>query len=149
MLTNKEYLTNLTCKEIEFKFSKIEKSDIIFLKNNISITYFGGVRGKSIWKQNKTNITADEELPITYNENNTYIQLPKNKLKYIKLSLEQISCLFENDINKTHFASLPSNVEIIIELKSISDFAKFDQISEFIPYHSEIEFDDSQYSDIK
>ena len=75
-------------------------------------------------KENLTTKTPLEGLLLSDLKNESCILIPRNNLSCIKLSLGDISSIFENEINVTNFKSLPLKTKIVIRLSSMDDLSE-------------------------
>ena len=97
----------------------------------------------------KESVPADfllNKTDMEDSENKSYVLVPLNKPLAIHLNLKILQNLLKNVDNKLSFKLLPQNTRIIIELWSMEEVKNFEKISHFVPDHSELIFNDVNYS---
>ena len=97
-----------------------------------------------IRKITKEYITANSESESSNfinSEGESHYFISQANLSEIKLTWKQILILLKNKNNSTYFSLLSSSKKVIIELKSMEDVLDIDEVSEYIPKHSELEFE--------
>ena len=138
----------LFCEEIRFGFGFREnKGFIIFYKNNIIITDFVNIGGGNMRRQ-ITSTSFDNDISFDEINSESWVLILKNSIDNLELEWRHIFKLLESNINKRNFATLSSNSNVWIRLKSINDVLAFYEACEFIPEHSKLELSGDFYSNI-
>ena len=88
-----------------------------------------------------TNLATENESFADLTDDNFCI-IPAKNLTEIKLSIEQLQGLLENENNKKYFPVLLSSSKIIISLKSINEISQLYEISAHLPKHWQLEMID-------
>ena len=126
--------------KVEFT-EDLRKENILFLENYVKILNFYPIHVENLKIENLPTKITLEDLSLDDSNSESYILIPKNNLSCIKLNLEYISNLFENEISVTEFKSLSLKTKIIIENCSMDDLAELNKLKEHFPEHSELAID--------
>ena len=114
------------------------QENILFLENYVWISNFKEMHVKNLKKENLDSKIPLEGLSLGDLKNENCILIPRNNLSCIRLSLGDISYIFENEINIANFKSLSLKTEIIVFLSSMNDLPQLNKLKEYFPEHSEL-----------
>ena len=142
LFKTKDDIIKVYWDKIGFIFEKdLSQENILFLENYIWISNLERIAIDNFKKENLATMTPLEGLSLSDLDNESCILIPRNNLSCIKLNWENISNIFENEINTTNCKSLSSKIKIVIKLFSMNDLAELNKIKEFFPEHSELTID--------
>ena len=116
----------------------LNKENVLFLENYVWISNIERIHVENFKKENLTNKIPLEFLSLGDLKIENCILIPRNNLSCIVLELRRMSKIFENEINVANFKHFLSKSKIIIQLSSMDDFVKLNELKEYFPKHSEL-----------
>ena len=145
---DKEESINLYWKDLYFRcIYNFGKNDIIFLDGkHIWLKDFNRLKIDHFKRENRVdNLTSEvvlnEELKI-----DSYCIIPANNLTEIRLDMERLLNLLNNDRNKSNISKISPNSRFIILLQSMNEMLKIDMIIKYTPNHCELELNEWDYT---
>ena len=146
-IKNKSYSFRIYWKDLMFKFGFDYNYDKLIINDeNISIKSCTSIKIIQIKKKFESIKLENKDFSILNLKYDQQFIIPHANFSRIKLKLNQLLLLLEDCSNKKNFKRLSPNIEVVVELKSIEEVIKFDNISSLVPEHWELIFDGSLYN---
>ena len=141
-LKDKDNALTVNCKEMLFGILNGFKANDIFLNQSkyVLVKNFDWFKRCTFIKEKDSTDTKFESSPSIETKFESYIIVPTNSLQEVRLSNNQLQVLLSNKSNQKNFNILSQVPKFRVSLSSMEDFVEFEESSEYVSSHWELEY---------